>query len=102
MLFGWLAALYDAPEGVVTPLARELHGGAAVLGVILATEALGETMGAIVIGRFVAPPTRLRAMGPLAVYGLRDSRPVFLAARSARIAPHLVRVRSGVGLPDRR
>ena len=69
MFFGWLAAFYNAPEGVVTPLARELHGGAAVLGVILATEALGETMGAIVIGRFVAPPTRLRAMGPLAVTG---------------------------------
>ena len=28
MLFGWLAAFYNAPEGVVTPLARDLHGGA--------------------------------------------------------------------------
>ena len=69
MFFGWLAAFYNAPEGVVTPLARDLHGGAAVVGVILAAEALGETMGAIVIGRFVAPPTRLRVMGPLAVTG---------------------------------
>jgi thiosulfate reductase cytochrome b subunit len=69
MLFGWLAAFYNAPEGVVTPLARDLHGGAAVVGVILAAEALGETMGAIVIGRFVAPVTRLRVMGPLAVTG---------------------------------
>ena len=69
MLFGWLAAFYNAPEGVVTPLARDLHGGAAVVGVILAAEALGETMGAIVIGRFVAPATRLRVMGPLAVTG---------------------------------
>lgn len=69
MLFGWLAAFYNAPEGVVTPLARDLHGGAAAVGVILAAEALGETMGAIVIGRFVAPPTRLRIVGPLAVTG---------------------------------
>jgi MFS family permease len=69
MLFGWLAAFYNAPEGVVTPLARDMHGGAAVVGVILAAEALGETMGAIVIGRFVAPATRLRVMGPLAVTG---------------------------------
>jgi MFS family permease len=69
MLFGWLAAFYNAPEGVVTPLARDMHGGAAVVGVILAAEALGETMGAIVIGRFVAPATRLRVMGPLAVAG---------------------------------
>jgi hypothetical protein len=69
MLFGWLAAFYNVPEGVVTPLARDLHGGAALVGVILAAEALGETMGAIVIGRFVAPVTRLRVMGPLAVTG---------------------------------
>ena len=36
MLFGWLAAFYNAPEGVVTPLAQQLHGGAVVVGVILA------------------------------------------------------------------
>ena len=69
MFFGWLAAFYNAPEGVVTPLARDLHGGAVVVGVILAAAALGETTGAIVCGRFLAPPTRLRVMGPLAVTG---------------------------------
>ncbi len=67
MFFGWLAAFYNAPEGVVTPLARDLHGGAAVVGVILAAAALGETAGAIVFSRLVAPPARLRLMGPLAV-----------------------------------
>ncbi len=67
MLFGWLSAFYNAPEGVVTPLARDLGGGAAAVGVILAAAALGETAGAIVFSRFVAPPTRLRFMGPLAV-----------------------------------
>jgi MFS family permease len=67
MFFGWLAAFYNAPEGVVTPLARVLHGGAAAVGVILAAQALGETMGAIVFSRFLAPPTRLRVMGPSAV-----------------------------------
>ena len=67
MLLGWLAAFYNAPEGVVTPLARDLGGGAAAVGVILAATALGETAGAIVFSRFVAPPTRLRVMGPLAV-----------------------------------
>ena len=67
MLFGWLAAFYNAPEGVVTPLARDLGGGAITVGVILAAEALGETVGAIVLSRFVAPPKRLRLMGPLAV-----------------------------------
>jgi MFS family permease len=67
MLLGWLAAFYNAPEGVVTPLARDLGGGAAVVGVILAVAALGETAGAIVFSRFVAPPARQRIMGPLAV-----------------------------------
>jgi MFS family permease len=67
MLFGWLAAFYNAPEGVVTPLARDLGGGAITVGVILAAEALGETVGAIVLSRFVAPLKRLRLMGPLAV-----------------------------------
>jgi MFS family permease len=67
MLFGWLAAFYNAPEGVVTPLARALGGGATAVGVILAASALGETVGAIVFSRFVRPPARLRFMGPLAV-----------------------------------
>jgi predicted MFS family arabinose efflux permease len=67
MLFGWLAAFYNAPEGVVTPLARSLGGGAVSVGVILAAQALGETGGAIAFSRLVAPPTRLRLMGPLAI-----------------------------------
>ena len=67
MLFGLLAAFYNAPEGVVAPLARAVGGGAAAVGVILAAQALGETVGAIVFSRFVAPPTRLRSMGPLAI-----------------------------------
>jgi len=67
MLFGWLAAFYNAPEGVVTPLARALGGGAAAVGLILAAQALGQTVGAIVFSRFVAPAVRLRFMGPLAV-----------------------------------
>ena len=67
MLFGWLAAFYNAPEGVVTPLAQALGGGAAAVGVILAAQALGETAGAIMFSRFVAPPTRLRFIGPLAI-----------------------------------
>jgi MFS family permease len=67
MFFGWLAAFYQAPEGVVTPLARDLRGGAAVVGVILATEALGEAAGAVVFSRVLTPSTRLRVMGPSAV-----------------------------------
>ena len=67
MLFGWLAALYSAPEGVAVPLAHDLGGGAVAVGVVLAADALGQTLGAIMFSRFVSPPTRLRFMGPLAV-----------------------------------
>jgi len=67
MLFAWLAAFYNAPEGVVTPLARALGGGAVAVGVILAAQALGQTAGALVFSRFFAPAARLRFMGPMAV-----------------------------------
>jgi predicted MFS family arabinose efflux permease len=67
LLFGLLAAFYDAPEGMAAPLAHDVGGGAAAVGVILAADALGQCCGAIVLSRFAAPPTRLRVMGPLAV-----------------------------------
>ena len=67
LLFGLLAAFYNAPEGVAAPLAHTLGGGAATVGVILAANSLGQTAGAITFSRFVAPATRLRLMGPLAV-----------------------------------
>jgi len=67
MLFGLLAAFYNAPEGVAAPLAYALGGGAATVGVILAANSLGQTVGAIGFSRFVAPPTRVRLMGPLAI-----------------------------------
>jgi len=62
-----LAQVYNAPEGVAAPLAHTLGGGAATVGVILAANSLGQTVGAITFSRFVAPPTRLRLMGPLAI-----------------------------------
>jgi MFS family permease len=66
MLFGLLAAFYNAPEGVAAPLARAVGGGAAAVGVILAANSLGQTIGALLFSRFVAPQTRLRFMPPLA------------------------------------
>ena len=67
LLFGLLAAFYSAPEGVAAPLANALGGGAAAVGVILAANCLGQTVGMITFSRFVAPATRLRLMGPLAI-----------------------------------
>ena len=67
MLLGWLAAFYNVPEGVSAPLAATLGGGAVAVGFILAAPALGASVGAIAFSRFVAPATRVRWMGPLAV-----------------------------------
>jgi predicted MFS family arabinose efflux permease len=72
MLFGWLCAFYNVPEGVVTPLAAALGastdgGGAVAVGLILASGALGSTVGALCFSRFVAPAQRIRWLGPLAV-----------------------------------
>ena len=81
MLFGWLAAFYIAPEGVAAPLAHDLGGGAAAVGVILAADALGQTVGAITFSRFVAPADAAALHGPASRLRLRGSRPVLLAAR---------------------
>lgn len=67
MLFGWLSAFYNVPEGVAAPLARTLGGGAATVGVILAAQMLGDVAGMLILGRLVSPAARRRWMGPLAV-----------------------------------
>jgi predicted MFS family arabinose efflux permease len=67
MLFGWLAAFYNMPEGVSAPLAASLGGGAVAVGLILAAPAFGASMGAIAFSRLVAPARRVRWIGPLAV-----------------------------------
>jgi MFS family permease len=67
MLFGWLSAFYNVPEGVAAPLARMLGGGSATVGLLLAAAALGSVLGSIAFSRLVDPPARLRWMGPLAV-----------------------------------
>ena len=68
MLLGWLAAFYCAPaEGVSVPLAAALGGGAVAVGLILASQAMGSSLGMITFSRFVAPAKRVRWMTPLAV-----------------------------------
>ena len=67
MLFGWLGAFYYAPEGVSAPLARSLGGGAIAVGLMLASQALGASVGGLAFSRFVAPARRARWMGRLAI-----------------------------------
>jgi MFS family permease len=67
MLLGWLSAFYNVPDGVSAPLAAALGGGAVAVGLILASPALGASVGAIAFSRLVAPATRVRWMNPLAI-----------------------------------
>lgn len=66
MLLGWLAAFYNAPEGIAAPLAMSLHSGAVAVGALLASLALGASVGAIAFSRFVPPKRRILWMRPLA------------------------------------
>jgi predicted MFS family arabinose efflux permease len=66
MLLGWLAAFYNAPEGVAAPLARSL-GSADAIGLLLAAAALGASVGAVAFSRLVRPAARLSWMRPLAI-----------------------------------
>jgi MFS family permease len=67
MMFGWLAAFYNVPDGVSAPLAASLGGGAVAVGLILASQALGASVGVIAFSRLVSPARRVLWMGPLAV-----------------------------------
>jgi hypothetical protein len=67
MLFGWLCAFYELPQGVAGPLARAVGGGAVTIGLILAAQAFGTTLGSIGFSRLVDPARRVRWTGPLAV-----------------------------------
>ena len=67
LMFGWLAAFYNVAGGVSAPLAASLGGGAVAVGLILAAQAFGASVGAIGFSRLVAPARRVRWMGPLAV-----------------------------------
>lgn len=51
----------------MAPFAKSLGGGAITVGVILAAQAFGETLGTIAFSRFVRPAVRLRLIGPLGV-----------------------------------
>jgi MFS family permease len=66
MLLGWLAAVYNAPEGIATPLAHVLRGGPVAVGVILAAGALGEVTGNVAYSRFVPRARRTTLMAPFA------------------------------------
>lgn len=63
---GWLAALHVVPEALAAPYAAALGGGPRTVGLLMAAPPAGTALGAYLILR-VAPQTRIRLLGPLAV-----------------------------------
>jgi MFS family permease len=83
----WLATCWVVPEGLAAPYARELGGGTAAIGLLLAAQPAGTAIGGLVVTR-VPPALRRRLMLPLAglagsaliICALRPPLPVVLAA----------------------
>jgi predicted MFS family arabinose efflux permease len=81
----WVATMFTyASEGVAAPLVEELGSSdAAAIGILLAANPLGVTIGGLVIARLVAPDRRERLVVPLVVLSLT---PILVAGLVAVIA----------------
>jgi len=67
----WTATLFGyAWEGVATPIAAELGQGATGIGILLAANPLGVTLGGLAIARLVTPARRQALIAPLVVLSL--------------------------------
>ncbi len=67
----WIGTFFGyAWEGVAAPLADELGQGTAALGLLLAANPLGVTIGGLVLARLVPGPVRERLMTPLVACSL--------------------------------
>jgi MFS family permease len=67
----WIGTLFAyASEGVAAPLVEELGHRTTAIGVLLAANPLGVTLGGLVVARLVAPDRRERLVTPLVVLSL--------------------------------
>jgi MFS family permease len=67
----WIGTLFAyASEGVAAPLVEELGHRTTAIGVLLAANPLGITIGGLVVARLVAPDRRERLVTPLVVLSL--------------------------------
>jgi MFS family permease len=67
----WIGTLFAyASEGVAAPLVEELGHRTTAIGVLLAANPLGVTIGGLVVARLVAPARRERLVVPLVVLSL--------------------------------
>jgi MFS family permease len=80
----WLGtAFVYAPEGIAAPLVAELGLGATGVGILLAANPLGVTIGGLVVARLIAPRRREQLIPALVVLSLV---PMVLAGLTAGLA----------------
>ena len=76
----WASAAFAfAPEGLAAPFAKELGGGPATVGVLLAANPVGSIVGGVVVGRLLPPNARIRWLRPLAVLSAAALVPLAIA-----------------------
>ncbi|MFL6143342.1 MAG: MFS transporter [Labedaea sp.] len=78
VLFSWLSAFLIVYEGLAAPYTDEIGGGPVAVGLILAADPFGSVIGALVFSRWVAPSTRPRVLGIIAVLSCVPLLPTFL------------------------
>jgi MFS family permease len=80
----WIGAAFTyAPEGIAAPLVDELEQGATAVGILLAANPAGVTIGGLVLARLVAPQRREKLVPALVVLSLA---PILLAGLVAVFA----------------
>jgi MFS family permease len=93
----WASAAFAfAPEGLAAPFAKDLGGGPATVGLLLAANPVGTVIGGVVIGRLLSPSRRVRVLRPLAL--LSTAALVPLAVELPLWAVLLLYAASGFGM----
>jgi predicted MFS family arabinose efflux permease len=65
-VLAWLCSAYMVPEALAAPVAAREGAGPLAVGLLLAANPIGTTIGSVLIGRWVAPERRLRWLIPMA------------------------------------
>lgn len=67
VFLAWLCGLYVAPEALAAPYASSQSAGPVAVGLLLAANPIGTTIGSLLVGRFFSTATRRRLMIPMAL-----------------------------------
>ena len=66
VFLAWLCGLYVAPEALAAPYADSQGAGPVAVGLLLAANPIGTTIGSLLVGRFLTTSSRRRLMVPMA------------------------------------